>query len=90
MRVPPFRGGTLELRRQGFKHGLVTKFKTLGEFFLGHSITGTDQLHDRDGRHCGCGDELDHHLGFADVGFLDIKTRVLSVRKNSSMVQRFR
>jgi hypothetical protein len=31
--------------------------------------------HDRDRRHCGCGDELDHDLGFANVGLLDIKTR---------------
>src|ERR1019366_8031477 len=48
-----------------------------GEFFRGHSVAGTDQLHDGDGRHSCCGDVLDHDLGFADVGFLDIKTRGL-------------
>src|ERR1039458_1574544 len=77
MRVLLFRGGSLELRRQGFKHWLVPGFESLGEFFLGHSVAGTDQLHDGDGRHSCCGDELDHDLGFADVGFLDIKTRGL-------------
>jgi hypothetical protein len=67
----------LELSRQGFRHRLVVQLENLGQFFLGRSVTGADQLHDRDRRDSGCGDELDHDLGFADVGLLDIKSRRL-------------
>src|SRR3979409_1279867 len=68
------RGGPFELRRQGFQHRLVIRLESLDQFFLGRSVTGADQLHDRDRRHSGCGDELDHDLGFANVGPLYIKT----------------
>src|SRR5258708_12372019 len=59
------RGSPFELRRQGFQHRLVIRLESLDQFFLGRSVTGTDQLHDRDRRDSGCDDELDHDLGFA-------------------------
>src|ERR1700692_3328809 len=81
---PPFwmwvfllRGSALEFGRERFKHRLVIRLESLDQFFLGLSITGADQLHDRDRRHSSCGDELDHDPGFANVGLLDIKTRGL-------------
>src|ERR1700744_2854641 len=74
MRVLLLLGGSLELRRQGFQHRPVIRLESLVQFFLSRSVTSPDQLHDRDRRHSGCGDELDHDLGFANVGLLDIKT----------------
>src|ERR1700686_49900 len=71
------RGSALEFGRERFKHRLVIRLESLDQFFLGLSITGADQLHDRDRRHSSCGDELDHDPGFANVGLLDIKTRGL-------------
>src|SRR6202140_4480778 len=71
------RGGPFELRRQGFQYSLVIRLESLDQFLFGRSVAGADQLHDRDRCHSGCGDELDHDLGFANVGLLDIKTRGL-------------
>ena len=77
MRVLLLRGGPLELRRQGRQHRLVVRLESLDQFFLGRPVTGADQLHDRDRSDSGCAAELDHDLGFANVGLLDIKTRGL-------------
>src|ERR1019366_1411799 len=77
MRVLLLVGSSLELRRQGFQHRLVIRLESLDQFFLGRSVTGADQLHDRDRRDSGCDDEPDHDLGVANVGLLDIKTRGL-------------
>ena len=70
-------GSTFELSRQGFEHRLVIGLESIGYAFLGHSVAGANQLHDRDRCHGGRGNELDHDLGFANIGFLDIKTRGL-------------
>ena len=68
------RGGPFELRRQGLQYRLVIRLESLDQFLFGRSVAGADQLHDRDRCHSDCGDELDHDLGFANVGLLDIKT----------------
>ena len=90
MRVFLLLGSSLKLRRESFQHRLVIQLEGLDQFFLGRSVTGADQLHDRDRRYSGCGNELDHDLGSLMSASSISKPADLSVRKYSSMVQRLR
>src|SRR5581483_9784135 len=53
VRVLLFVGSSFELRRQRFQHRLVIRLERLDQFFLRRSVTGANQLHDRDRRHSG-------------------------------------